>query len=329
MLTIHPGRHRTCRLDSRPPIGGMERDRKRGTMKRPSHDGAVVSSLVADPVAMAALNSLSAHIAILDADGVILETNQAWQNYARRNDLDRAEGSLGTNYLAVCDATRGADAADARAVAAGIRAVIDGEETEFLHDYPCHGPAGKQWFYMRAIRMAGSDPVRVVVSHEDITALKHTEEALRLRETQLEDQKQSLEEANIALKVLLKQREADKAELERKVLANIKDLVFPYLEKLKAAPLKPREKTMVEILDTHLRDIISPFLQQMRNAGILLTPQEMQVAQLVKDGKTSKEIAAVLNVTEATVNFHRKNLRHKFGLKGKRANLRAHLMSLG
>jgi DNA-binding CsgD family transcriptional regulator len=287
------------------------------------------TGLLSDPLAVAVLNSLSAHIAILDADGVIVQTNQAWRAYASRNRLRGTPDAVGANYLAICDATRGRDAKDAQRVAAGIRQVIAGQRTEFLHDYPCHSPDGQQWYYMRAIRMAGDGPVRVVVSHEDITALKRTEEALRAREAELEEQKQSLEEANIALKVLLKQREADKAELERKVLANIKDLVFPYVEKLKAAPLRPREKTMVEIVDTHLRDVISPFLQQMANAGILLTPQELQVAQLVKDGKTSKEVAALLNIAEATVSFHRKNLRIKFGLKGRRANLRAHLMSLG
>jgi DNA-binding CsgD family transcriptional regulator len=284
---------------------------------------------VADPLAMAVLNSLSAHIAILDADGVILQTNEAWRSYARRNHLRGTPDAVGANYLRICETTRGQDAEGACRVAAGIQAVIAGQEAEFLYDYPCHGPGGQNWYYLRAIRMAGPGPIRVVVSHEDITALKLTEEALRTREAQLEEQKQSLEESNIALKVLLRQREADKAELERKVLANIKDLVFPYVEKLKAAPLRPREKTMVEIIDTHLRDVISPFLQQMANAGLLLTPQELQIAQLVKDGKTSKEIGALLNITEATVNFHRKNLRTKFGLKGRRANLRSHLMSLG
>ncbi len=90
---------------------------------------------------------------------------------------------------------------------------------------------------------------------------------------------------------------------------------FPYVEKLQNSPLKAREKTLVNIVSDHLNDIISPFLKQLSNAQMLLTPQEMQVATLVKDGKTSKEIANILNVTEATINFHRKNLREKFGLK--------------
>ena len=137
-----------------------------------------------------------------------------------------------------------------------------------------------------------------------------------------------LEESNIALKVLLKQRELDRSEIEQRVLTNIKDLVFPYVERLQNSPLKAREKSIVNIVYDHLNDIISPFLKQLSNAQLLLTPQEMQVATLVKDGKTSKEIADILNVTEATINFHRKNLREKFGLKGKSTGLRAYLMSL-
>ena len=104
--------------------------------------------------------------------------------------------------------------------------------------------------------------------------------------------------------------------------------MLPYVEKLKSARLKPRERTLVEIVEAHLQDIISPLLQRMANADIILTPQEMQVAALIRDGRSSKEIAQVLHISEATVNFHRKNLRIKFGLKSRRINLRTHLLSM-
>ena len=92
--------------------------------------------------------------------------------------------------------------------------------------------------------------------------------------------------------------------------------------------MKPRNKTLIEIIETHLNDVISPLLQNFSNAKILLTPQEMQVAALVKDGKASKEIADILNVSQTTINFHRKNLRGKFGLTNQRSNLRAYLLSI-
>ncbi len=284
--------------------------------------------LFTDELAKTVLNSLSAHIAILDENGVILETNIAWRNYAIKSGMPEDHDDRGINYLALCDATKGNESEDAGKVAEGIRAVTQGELAEFLYDYPCHSEDGPHWYYMRAIRMSGPGPIRVVVSHEEITALKLTEEALRKSQEALIEQKQSLEETNIAMKVLLKQREEDKLELEKKVLNNVKDLVLPYVEKLKNSRLRPKDKTLVEIIDTHLQDIISPLLQRFANARILLTPQEMQVAALVKDGKTSKEIADVLNVSETTVNFHRKNLRVKFGLRNTRTNLRSYLMSI-
>ena len=284
--------------------------------------------LFADDLARTVLNSLSAHIAILDESGVILETNTAWRNYALKSGMPEDHDDRGSNYLAICDATTGSESDDAGNVARGIRAVIRGELEEFLYDYPCHSADGPHWYYMRVMRMTGSGPIRVVASHEEITALKLTEEALRKSQEELIEQKQSLEEANIAMKVLLKQREEDKLELEKKVLNNVKDLVLPYVEKLKNTRLKSKDRTLVEIIDTHLHDIISPLLQRFTHAKILLTPQEMQVASLVKDGKTSKEIADVLNVSETTVNFHRKNLRVKFGLRNKRTNLRSYLMSI-
>lgn len=275
------------------------------------------------------LNSLSAHIAILDSDGVIIETNRAWQAFADAAGSPPPFNFIGVNYLHICDTAEGEEAADAHAVAAGIRSIITGTVEEFLYDYPCHAPDGQHWFYMRSIRMETNGPLRVIVSHEEITQLKLTEEALKQNKQALEIQKQQLEETNIALKVLLKQRENDKHELEQKVLTNIKDLVFPYLEKLKRAPLRSRDKTMMEIIENHLKDIISPLLQTLSNVNILLTPQEMQIASLVKDGRSSKEIADILNVSETTIHFHRKNLRQKLGIKNKATNLRAYLMSLG
>lgn len=281
-----------------------------------------------EELAKAVINSLSAHIAILDQNGVILETNRAWNDYSFKNGMPEDFDYRGINYLEVCDAATGADTLDAHNIAKGIWEVIQGHTQEFLFDYPCHSQDSKHWYYMRAIRMSDTKPVRAIISHEDITALKLVEEALRESREELQDQKQSLEEANIALKVLLKHRENDKLELEKNVLTNVKALVLPYVEKLKEVPLKPRNKTLVEIIENHLKDIISPLLQKFSNAQIILTPQEIKVVALIKDGKSSKEIADILTISETTVNFHRKNLRKKFGLKNRQMNLRSYLISM-
>jgi len=154
-------------------------------------------------LAKTVLNSLSANIAILDECGVILETNQAWRNYATENKMEGSDDSIGVNYLALCDATTGKEAKYARDVAAGIRSVIKGETKEFLYDYPCHGPDGRHFFYLRSIRVAEKEPIRVVVSHEDITALKLAEEALRKREKERDRLRHSLELAKEVQQILL------------------------------------------------------------------------------------------------------------------------------
>lgn len=307
---------------------GLFRKGKNSMDERSMSHSAGDASGLAGPLAKAVLDSLSAHIAILDARGIILETNRAWRRYAVRGGMPEGYTSVGENYLAICEVASGDDSGNAAAVAEGIRAVLDHKMEEFRLDYPCHSPSEKHWYYLRALRMEGPGAVRLVVSHEEITELKLAQEKLEKNRQRLKEQKASLEEANIALKVLLKQRESDREELERRFLNNVKDLVLPYVEKLRQAPLKAREKTLAEIVETHLKDIISPLLQRLSNANILLTPQEMHVAALVKDGKTSKEIAQILNVSETTVHFHRKNLRDKFGLKNKRQNLRVYLLSL-
>ena len=120
-----------------------------------------------DALARTVLNSLSAHIAILDENGVILETNKAWQMYAVKSGMPETYDHRGINYLKICDATSGSEAAIAAQVAQGIRAVIRGDQEEFLFDYPCHSEDGPHWYYMRTIRMVGPGPVRVVVSHAE------------------------------------------------------------------------------------------------------------------------------------------------------------------
>lgn len=274
------------------------------------------------------LNSLSAHIAILDEKGVIIQTNLAWREFALANDLKMRPSTIGVNYLDLCDSARGRSARGAREVAGGIRKIIAGELDEFLVDYSLHAGHERQWYYMRATRLSGPDPIRVVVSHENITALKLADEELRKREQDLEMQAQSLEEANTALKVLLKRREEDRQELEERVLFNTKELVGTYMAKLKGTALNPRQKQYVEIIESSLMDIVSPFMHRLSSKYSGLTPKETQVAKLIRDGKTTKEMAQILQASNSAIDFHRKNIRRKLNLTKTKTNLQSYLSSL-
>jgi PAS domain S-box-containing protein len=165
-------------------------------------------------------------------------------------------------------------------------------------------------------------------SLSDITLLREAERALKSREKQLEIKTKNLEEANTALRVLLNSREEDKIEVENKVLVNVKRLIEPYLSKLKNSGLDERQATYLEILESNLKDIVSPFATRLSSEYLGLTPKEIQVASLVKEGKTTKEIAELLNSSVSAIRFHRENVRKKIGLTNQKANLRSRLLSL-
>ena len=274
------------------------------------------------------LDSLSAHIAIIDKVGMIMLTNRAWQEYGKANQIQINPDTLNINYLDICKADDSENARISRKVAQGIQAVLDGKFDGFSIDYPCHSPTRKMWFYLRATRIRNSDPYHAVISHENITPLKLAEETIKERERELRIKSENLEEANTALKVLLKRREEDKIELEEKVVTNVQQLITPYLEKLTQTRLDTRQRTFLEILESHLNDIVSPFLHKMSTMHLQLTPQEIQVATLIKSGRTSKEIANILSISTNAVDFHRKNIRKKFGLNHQKTNLRSFLLTL-
>ena len=162
---------------------------------------------------------------------------------------------------------------------------------------------------------------------QEIDERIRAEEALRKQGNRFKAQSHHLEEVNTALKVLLKQREDDKKELAENVLSNVKELISPYLERLKKSQLNTNQKTLINILDSNLSNMISPFISKLSSKYLNLTPGEVRVANLVKEGKTNKEIAELLCVSKNTVLFHRYNIRQKLGLKNKKINLRSHLLS--
>ncbi len=162
----------------------------------------------------------------------------------------------------------------------------------------------------------------------DITGRKQVELALLERGNELENKTHELQEVNAALKVLLKHRDEDKKELEEKVIANVKKLVLPYIEKLNNSRLNDRQMVYLNIIKSNLEDIIAPFLHQLFSKFSDLTPSEIQVAGLVRDGKTTKEIAELLNSSTGAINFHRNNIRNKLGLRNTKTNLRSFLLPL-
>jgi PAS domain S-box-containing protein len=184
------------------------------------------------------------------------------------------------------------------------------------------------WGKARCLYDSKGNIVGALQSIRDITDRKRAEEAVKKRESELEMKSRNLEELNTALRVLLKRREDDKREFEERVLANIKQLVLPYIEKMKMSQLKEKDMSYVTILESNLKDIISPFSRRLSSKYLNLTPKEIQIANLIRDGRTTKEIAKLLNASPGTIDFHRNNIRHKLDMKNKKANLRTYLLTV-
>ena len=162
----------------------------------------------------------------------------------------------------------------------------------------------------------------------DVTEQKKAPEALRKSKAELLKKSRHLEEVNAALNILLKRREEDKNDFEENILANVKELILPYVEKLKNSRLHSEQMTLVGILESNMKEIFSPFVTKLSSRFLSLTPSEIKVASLIKDGKTSKEIAALLLASENTIRSHRFHIRSKLDLKNKKINLRSYLRSI-
>jgi PAS domain S-box-containing protein len=161
----------------------------------------------------------------------------------------------------------------------------------------------------------------------DISQRKLSEEAILQRERELEASSHELGELNTALKVLLNQREKDQADLEERLLTTVEELVLPYVNELRQRRMDARDAAHINILETNLRNILSPFAHKLSSKYLSLTKREVRIAGLIKEGRSSKEIADLLNVTDSSVNIYRYRIRKKLGLI-RNENLRTYLSSL-
>ena len=163
----------------------------------------------------------------------------------------------------------------------------------------------------------------------EIEERKQAEKLLLQKEKDLIEKSQELIEMNTALKVLLKQGEQDKEDIAKDVFSNVEKNIFPYLKRLQAnSMMKHKDKELVAVIETQINNIVSPFLRNLTNQYSRFTPAEIKVANLIKDGKSTKEISELLSISAQSIEFHRKNIRKKLGLVTKKVNLRSYLLSL-
>lgn len=160
-----------------------------------------------------------------------------------------------------------------------------------------------------------------VCSVMDITELEEKGNELLAKSRNLED-------LNTALRVMLKQRAEDREELEQTLLANVKELIMPNLEKLRKGGSEQSRQMYHDLIASNLEEMFSPFSRKLSARFRSLTTTEVQVAHLIKDGKNSKEIANVMSVSSSAVDVYRYRIRRKLGINNQKVNLRSYLLSL-
>lgn len=274
----------------------------------------------------ASIEQLQAGFALFNEEFVLQKCNHVYADFISRHTPFTPEQALGMSHF---DYKPGS----ARYTAAWFRHVRDSGRAETSYDFElrvlrdgiyvlsfwdvCLSPIVDQ-----TGRMVGS-----VMCCLDVSERHALKEALREKEQMLAATRRSLQDMEAAIRVLLTLREKDKGQVRQELFTNFERTLYPWLERLKGTRLNAEQRFLVEMIESNLDDVTSSLVANMCSRIRGLTPAEIQVAQLVKAGKTSKEIASLMMVSKESVDFHRNNLRKKLGLNKRKVNLRSHLCS--
>ncbi|MCP4714744.1 MAG: PAS domain-containing protein [Deltaproteobacteria bacterium] len=198
-------------------------------------------------------------------------------------------------------------------------------------NYRIRRPDGTlRWIWSRGglLNVALKKNVYAVGVTQDMTCMKLMEQDLQQQKSQVREQNGKLDDIGTALRVLMSQRDKEKHELEEKVLYNVKELVQPAIGMLKKSNLDPRQRSYLAMLEMNLQGVTASFSHRLSSKLFNLTSTEIKIADYVKNGRTTKEIAELVYVSSKTVENHRKNIRRKLGMSTKKENLRTRLLSL-
>jgi DNA-binding CsgD family transcriptional regulator len=151
---------------------------------------------------------------------------------------------------------------------------------------------------------------------------------LELQETnrQLTLERQALQESNTAMRVVLARIEQEKQEIHQDIRTNVEKILMPILQAL-GSQLPPTQKKYTEMLQTNLEEITSPFISHLSSSYHSLTPTEITICNMIRNGLRTKEIAQIRGVSTATVNRHREHIRRKLKITNSEANLATYLQS--
>jgi PAS domain S-box-containing protein len=296
------------------------------------HNGLIKPQTLSD--ALAKVCNDTEFVICLDPHGYILSINEAIATKFAQS-RERLIGACMWDLLPP-EVAQGRKAAVARVLETGSFIRLEDQNNGAWFDsivYPVHNAQG-------VVSM-------IVIISRDVTERWNLENNLKKingsleqlvekRTAQLVEKNQELktraerfEELNAALRILLEQRQKDKAELATNITANIDKMIIPNIEKLlNNNKLDALQRELLMIIQSNLGQISSSFATTLSTDYLKLTPQQLQIANYIKEGKTTKEIAQFLGVSHRTIEVHRENIRKKLSLKKRSANLRTRLLCI-
>ncbi len=168
---------------------------------------------------------------------------------------------------------------------------------------------------------------RVYISTIDITERKASEKALAEANEALERDRRSLEQKNIAMREVLDQIEMERTRTAQQLQANVDRVVLPILSKLEGR-LDPGNLKFTGLLRSGLEQITSPFVSRLESQFAKLTPREVEICNMIKNGLSSKEISQTLDTSPETVRSQRKSIRKKLGIDNEDVNLSSYLRTI-
>lgn len=206
------------------------------------------------------------------------------------------------------------------------------ETGKFERTARVYNPKIGEFVWIHAISLAVKDK-KGEISHVngiliDVTEKYHAFWKLKNSEKELENKTINLMEMNAALNVLIKNLESKESDIQEQVIANVQQLVLPYLDKIRANPDDISTKSLVDIVESNLTAITAKFTRQLSSSLYCLTSTEIMVANLIKLGNTTKDIATALGISYKTVESHRERIRKKLGINNRKINLRSRLLAM-
>jgi len=163
---------------------------------------------------------------------------------------------------------------------------------------------------------------------EEADVLRKEAEGRKRAEESLRRARKNIEKMNSAMQVLLEKRSEDRADLEETILLNVKKLILPIIEKMRGNIKENDRDALINILEENIRGIISPFSVRLTSEACNLTASELEIANMIREGMTTAEIARIRRLSRRTVETHRENIRRKLGLNNTNQNLRSYLLSM-